>query len=214
MITVGVHKVYRNRMNLTNRNHTIRSNISETYHFNEHMETWQTAKEVHSKSDVLYNIQVKSLKSWFKIWHVIETLIQNLTRRKEIWFKIMPFSKAFFIQNHVFRKNFFLKIMLFNFLIFFKIVLFKYVQKSQNLRILRGKMSQNVFCVENFFQNLLFKNNFFAQNRAFQKYFISSKTSFLKLIFLQNRAFLRNIFLQNLTRRKTFNSKSDALWKN
>ena len=36
----------------------MRSNISETYRFNEHMKTWQTAKEVHTKSDVLYKIQV------------------------------------------------------------------------------------------------------------------------------------------------------------
>ena len=45
--------------NLTYRTHTIRSHISETYRFNEHMKTWQTAKEVHTKSHVLYNIQVK-----------------------------------------------------------------------------------------------------------------------------------------------------------
>ena len=45
--------------NLTNRTHTIRSNIIETYRFNEHMKNWQTAKEVHTKSDELYKIRVK-----------------------------------------------------------------------------------------------------------------------------------------------------------
>ena len=180
------------------------------------MKTWQTAKEVHTKSDVLYNIEVK-------IWRMFKKLISNLTRwkifnsksdkTKKFWFKIMLFRNIFLFKIMPFRKIFFSKIKLFKKNFFIKIVHFNFARKTQNLRILRGKMSQNViFWVQKFFKICLLKI-IFSSKSSFLKIFFSSKSCFLKINFLQKTFFLKNKFLKNLARRKIFNSKSDALYK-
>ena len=181
------------------------------------------------------------LKSWFKIWPVVGKLIRNLTRRKsfisksdmtkkfnskfdktkKIELKVMLFTKTFsfkimlfknnffpkscilkkfFLQNHATRKNF-----------FFKFVLFKIGRKPQISRILRGKNNQNViFWVQKVFQNLLFKNISSSKNVLFKN------TFFIKILLFNTVKFFKiwrvvNILNENLTRRKNFNSKSDAL---
>ena len=76
--------------------------------FMEHMKTWQTAKEVppnltpckifNSKTDAC-------LRGWYNIWHVVKTVIQNLTRRN-FSFQIMLSRRNYTFKIKLFRKVF------------------------------------------------------------------------------------------------------------
>ena len=153
---------------MTNRAHTIHSNITEKCPVL--VNTWKLGKlqkkytqnltrrkKFKSKSDAC-------LKSWYKTWHVVRTLIQNPTRRKKIIqnhafykslsFKIMLFTKVYRSKSCFIEKNLHSK-SCFSEFFFFEIVLFKFARKIQFLRILRSKFIPNVIvCVWKVFQNL------------------------------------------------------------
>ena len=89
---------------------------------------------------------------------------------------------------------------------------FKNARKTQDLRILRGKLNQNrIFCVQIFFKIVLFRK-FFCWKSCFLKIIFSSKSCFLGSFFSWKTCFLKIYSSSNLTRCRTFNSKSDALY--
>ena len=90
---------------MTNRTHTIHSNITETCPVL--MNTWKLGKLLKKYCQNLTSCKIfnsKSdacLKCWFKIWHVVKTLIQNLTRQK----KFMLFTKTFSFKKSCFLER-------------------------------------------------------------------------------------------------------------
>ena len=150
------------------------------------------------------------LKSWFKIWHVMKTLIQNLRRQKNfdskscflrnLFHSKSCFLEIFFLQNRAFSENFSSpKSCFLNMHVKRKICAFYGV-----------KWVKTWFFVCKFFFKACFSKIIFSSKSCFLKIF-SSNSCFLKIIFSSTSCFLKNIFLPNLTRREIFNSKSDAL---
>ena len=168
----------------------------------------------------MWKVLVVNLGKFFKIWRVLEKLIQNLTRCKKVdsksdtiknfLIKIWQHEKNLF-EITLFTKTFSFKIVLFRKKFFFKIVLFKYARKTQNLRILRGKMRKNViFVCKFFFKIVLFKNIFFSKIVLFKKLFFFEIMLFKILLFFKIWRVVK-FLIRKLTRRDNFNSKSDAL---
>ena len=127
LITVGVHKVYPNRITwLTESTPYVQTLGKRTVLMN----IWKLGKlQRKYTQNLTCCIIFKSksdacLKIWFKIWHVIKTLIQNLTRRKNFDSKSCFLVKLFYSKS-CFLEKFFSSKLYFWEKIYFKIVLFR-----------------------------------------------------------------------------------------
>ena len=112
---------------MTNRIHIIHSNIFETCPVL--MNTWKLGKLLQKKyiqnltrCKIINSKSDENLKSWFKIWHVVNFLTQNLMRRKKADSKYDK-TKSFQFKNMLFTNFSPFKIMLFGNYFIFKIML-------------------------------------------------------------------------------------------
>ena len=170
LITVGVHEAYPNKITWLPKLTPYNQTLPKRGCFIEQMKLGKLPRKYTEKltrCKIFYSKSDACSKSWFKIWNVVKTFIQNLTRwrnfdskseeTKNFSVEFILSTKTFSFKIMLFRKNFTIKIMLLRNVFFSKTCFLKLYLKRKVWAFYGVNWIMTwFFCVQKIFQKLIF----------------------------------------------------------